>query len=338
MTVILAVDAAGGDHAPAAVVRGLSISRRRRPDVRYRLFGDGSALEGLLKEDPALAAVCDITSVSDHVGAEEKPARALRRGNVTGMWQALASVRDGSAHAMLSGGNTGALMAISRYVLGAPAGIERPAIAAIWPTLNGECVVLDVGANLDADSRRLYEFALMGVQFAKVLSGRDKPRVGLLNVGTEEMKGNDHVRAAAALLRGASEMLEYIGFVEGNAIGAGVVDVVVTDGFTGNIALKTAEGTARLVTSFLRNALTSTLSGRIGAWIARDALRAFKESVDPSRVNGGVFLGLNGLVIKSHGGSDARGFAAASDLAYDLAAADVSGAVTRALTSVTHSA
>ena len=338
MNPVLAVDAAGGDHAPQAVIRGLSLARRRRPAVRYLVFGDEAALRPLLAEDPALAAVTETIAVSDFVGAEEKPARALRRGEATGMWQTIAAVRDGRAQAAVSGGNTGALMAISRYVLGAPAGIERPAIAAIWPTLNGECVVLDVGANLEADSRRLYEFALMGVQFARVLTGRERPRVGLLNVGTEEMKGNDHVRAAAGLLRaGADESgMEYIGFIEGNAIGAGAADVVVTDGFTGNVALKTAEGTASLVTGFLRNALRSTPGGRIGAYVARKALQAFKESVDPRRVNGGVFLGLNGLVVKSHGGSDARGFAAAADLAYDLAAGDVSGAVARALTVVTN--
>lgn len=332
MNVVLAIDADGGDRAPECVVSGAETVRKRRGNVRYEMFGQADKLNGLLRDLPALAAVTQVHNAADAVAPDEKPTRALRRGEATGMWQTVACVRDGTAAAAVSGGNTGALMAIARTVLGTPDIIDRPAIAALWPTLTGECVVLDLGANLEADSERLYQFAVMGAQFAKAVTGRSKVRVGLLNVGTEEVKGNDHVKAASLRLKQANlRDIDYIGFVEGSAIGQGVADVVVTDGFTGNVALKTAEGTASLVGSFLKSAFQSSLSAKAGAWLARGALRSFKEAVDPRRVNGGVFLGLNGLVVKSHGGSDARGFAAALDLAYDLAAAQTQTAVFDAL-------
>ncbi len=331
-SVVLSVDGMGGDNAPHAVLEGMALCLQRRPQVRFLLHGDEALLNPLLARTPALAAATTVCHAAESVTPDEKPTRALRRGDTTSMWRTLAAVQNKQAHAAISGGNTGALMALSRYQLNTPAGIDRPAIAALWPTLRGTSIVLDVGANLDADSRRLVEFALMGVEFARVLTGRDRPRVGLLNIGTEALKGHDNIRGAAQILTTLPiQNFEYVGFIEGNAIGKGVADVIVTDGFTGNVALKTAEGTASLVSTFLKNALQSTLLSRLGALMARGALRAFKEAADPRKVNGGVFLGLNGLVTKSHGSSDGRGFASALELTHNLAAAGMSDAVIASL-------
>jgi glycerol-3-phosphate acyltransferase PlsX len=251
---------------------------------------------------------------------DAKPSQALRKGRYhSSMWLALEAVKDGRADAAVSAGNTGALMVMAKFCLKTIEGVDRPAIAAIWPTVESECIVLDVGANVGADSRQLVEFTLMGAAMARALFGIDKPSVGLLNIGVEEVKGLDEIKQAAAVLKDSPLPINYRGFVEGDDVGHGAVDVVVTDGFTGNIALKTAEGTAKQIGEYLRAAMGQSLLARIGAVLAQGAFRALKEKMDPRQLNGGIFLGLNGIVVKSHGGTDATGFASAIDLAYDMA-------------------
>jgi glycerol-3-phosphate acyltransferase PlsX len=251
---------------------------------------------------------------------DEKPSQALRRGRRrSGMWRSLEAVRNGEADFTVSAGNTGALMAMAKFCLKSAAEINRPAIAALWPTLRGESVVLDVGATIGADSRQLFDYAVMGAAMARALFDIQRPTVGLLNIGVEEVKGLEEVRAAGQLLRDANfDDLEYFGFVEGDDIGSGTVDVVVTEGFAGNIALKTAEGTARQIAGYLRAALNRTLLARIGYLLARDAFDRLRRKMDPRRLNGGVFLGLNGIVIKSHGGTDPEGFASAVEMGHSM--------------------
>jgi glycerol-3-phosphate acyltransferase PlsX len=252
---------------------------------------------------------------------DEKPSQALRRGRyISTMWRSIEAVKTGDADVAVSAGNTGALMAMAKFCLRTMANIERPAIAAIWPTLKGESIVLDVGATIGADAQQLMDFALMGGAMARALFEVERPTVGLLNVGVEEMKGQEEVKEAGRLLREANiDSLEYSGFVEGNDLGKGTVDVVVTEGFSGNIALKTAEGTAKQIGEYLRAAMSRTLLARIGYLFAKSAFDMLREKLDPSKVNGGVFLGLNGIVIKSHGGANAEGIAAAIEVGYDMA-------------------
>jgi glycerol-3-phosphate acyltransferase PlsX len=252
---------------------------------------------------------------------DEKPSQALRHGRwKSSMWLAIDAVKKGDADVAVSAGNTGALMAMAKFHLKTMPGIERPAIAALWPTLRGESIVLDLGATIGADARHLVALAVMGGAMAQVLFDLERPTIGLLNIGVEEVKGLDEVREAGRILRETPrETLDYVGFVEGDDIGKGTVDVVVTEGFAGNIALKTAEGTAKQFAEYLRSAMSRTLAARIGYLFARQAFRALRERIDPRRSNGGVLLGLNGIVIKSHGGTDAEGFAAAVDIGYDMA-------------------
>jgi glycerol-3-phosphate acyltransferase PlsX len=251
---------------------------------------------------------------------DDKPSQALRRGRwKSSMWLAIDAVKRGDADVAVSAGNTGALMAMAKFHLRTMAGIERPAIAALWPTVKGESVVLDVGASIGADAQHLVDLAVMGSAMARVLFDLDRPTVGLLNIGVEEAKGLEQVREAGRILRETRlPDLNYVGFVEGDDIGKGTVDVVVTEGFAGNIALKTAEGTARQIGEYLRGAMSRTLRAKLGYVLARDAFETLREKLDPRKSNGGVFLGLNGIVIKSHGGTDAEGFASAIDLGYDM--------------------
>ncbi len=248
------------------------------------------------------------------------------------MWVALEQVKKGQADVAVSAGNTGALMAMAKFCLRTMAKIERPAIAALWPTAKGESIVLDVGASIGADAQHLVDMAVMGAAMARVVFDRPNPTVGLLNVGVEEIKGVEEVKAAGKILRETPMAgLSYHGFVEGDDIGQGVVDVVVTEGFAGNIALKTAEGTAKQIGGYLRAAMSRTLMAKIGYLFARGAFAALKEKMDPRRVNGGVFLGLDGIVVKSHGGADALGIAAAIDLAYDMARHDLMSRISASL-------
>ncbi|KQP91064.1 phosphate acyltransferase [Methylobacterium sp. Leaf113] len=323
--VCISLDAMGGDHGPTTVVPGAAIARERHPEMTFLMFGDEAILTPLVAAEPRLKGAVEIRHTTIAIAMDEKPSQAVRSGRgKSSMWRAIQAVKDGEADAAVSAGNTGALMAMSKICLKTLAGIERPAIACLWPTVRGESVVLDVGATIGTDAEHLVEMAVMGSAMARIVFDLDRPTVGLLNVGTEEMKGNEAVKEAARYLRETDlPNLSYHGFVEGNDLGKGTVDVVVTEGFTGNIALKTAEGTAKQIASYLRSAMSRTLSAKIGYFFARQAFKALREKMNPSRANGGVFLGLEGIVIKSHGSEDANGFAAAVDLAHDMARHDL---------------
>lgn len=319
-SVRISLDAMGGDHGPATVIPGAAIALERHPDIRFLIFGDEAQCRPLLDSFPDLAAVSELRHTDIAIAMDEKPSQALRRGRKSSsMWRAIQAVKDHEADVAVSAGNTGALMAMATFCLRTMVGINRPAIAAIWPTLRGESIVLDVGATIGADARHLINMALMGSAMARILFDIDRPSVGLLNVGTEEVKGIEEIKLAGRILRETPiSTLDYHGFVEGNDIGQGKVDVIVTEGFSGNIALKTAEGTAKQIASYLRDAMGSSLMSKIGYLFARSAFAVLKDRLDPRKVNGGVFLGLDGVVIKSHGGTDGTGFAAAVDLGYDM--------------------
>src|SRR5450755_1239282 len=317
----IALDAMGGDHGASVVLPGADISLTRHPDSEFLLFGDRAVVEHLLDGLPRLKAKSRLVHTEVSIRMDDKPSQALRYGrNKSSMWLAIDAVKKREAHVVVSAGNTGALMAMSRFNLKMIEGIERPALAGLWPTLKGESVVLDVGASIGADENHLINLAAMGSAMARVLFDIERPTVGLLNIGVEEVKGLEQVREAGRLLReGHFPHFDYVGFVEGDDIGKGMVDVVVTEGFAGNIALKTAEGTARQFAVYLRAAMSRTLLARIGYLFARSAFNRLREKLDPRRVNGGVFLGLQGIVIKSHGGTDAEGFAAAIEIGYSMA-------------------
>jgi len=318
----------GGDAGPAIVVSALLKTLQRHTDTRFILHGDEAQLNALVARHPKLAGRASVRHAPGRVTMEDKPSHILRRGKDTSMWHTIDCVKQGEADVAVSAGNTGALMAVSMFGLGIIEGISRPAIAVIWPTLKGQCVVLDVGANIAATDEQLVDFAVMGEAFAHVIFGLAKPTVGILNVGAEEQKGNEGVRGAAQILRNSNLPMAFHGFVEGDDIAKGTVDVVVTDGFTGNIALKTAEGTARLVSAYLRAALKRSFFSKLGAAFASGALAVLRRKLDPRAANGGIFLGLNGVVVKSHGGADAVGFASALDMAIDMAKADINARIT----------
>ena len=313
----------GGDHGPEVVIPGAELALVRHPDIQFIFFGAQEQIQPLLDTRPMLAGRSQVVHTDNWVAMDAKPSQALRTGRRTSsMWMALDAVRAGRAEAAVSAGNTGALMAMSKFCVKTIADVERPAIAAIWPTVNGECIVLDVGANVGATAHELAHFALMGAAMARALFHVSRPTVSLLNIGVEEIKGIDEIRQAHAILREDTTLpLEYRGFIEGDGIGQGLVDVVVTDGFTGNIALKAAEGTARQISAYLRAAMNRSLLSRLGALLAQGAFNVLRAKMDPRRANGGVFLGLDGIVIKSHGGADATGFASAIDLGYDMSKA-----------------
>ncbi|MBN9433117.1 MAG: phosphate acyltransferase PlsX [Bosea sp.] len=316
----IAIDAMGGDKGPSIVLAGADIALVRRPELTFQLFGESAAVEPLLEAYPRLKAVSTFTHCDVTVQMDDKPSQALRKGRwKSSMWRALEAVKKGEADVALSAGNTGALMAMSKFCLRTMAGIERPALAALWPTLRGESVVLDVGATINADAQQLVDFAMMGGAMARALLDVARPSVGLLNIGVEEMKGLEEVRVAGQILKEANfDHLNYVGFVEGDDIGRGTADVVVTDAFAGNIALKTAEGTARQIAAHLRDAMGRTIMGRIGYLFARGAFRELRQKLDPRASNGAVLLGLNGIVIKSHGGTDGVGYANAIEVGYSM--------------------
>ena len=316
--IVLALDGMGGDHAPDVVVNGADIARERYPGTSFLLFGDEARLKALVDKRKGLAQVLEIVPSEDAVLAEDKPSFALRRRRKSSMWMAVEAAAQGRADTVVSAGNTGALLAISMFAMRMLEGAHRPALASFLPTSRGESVMLDLGANLECDADNLVQFAVMGSVFAQILLGLDRPKVGLLNVGSEELKGHEELRQAAAWLRRDGSPVAFHGFIEGNDIGAGVVDVIVTDGFTGNVALKAIEGTAKLYTQFVRDAFRTSTFAKLGYLFASGAWSKLRMRVDPRRYNGGVFLGLDGVCVKSHGGTDALGFAYAIGVAVDL--------------------
>lgn len=322
--VTIAVDAMGGDHAPGMVIEGVAQARTLFPDTKFRIYGRLNDVQSYVDAHPELAKASELIDCDDVVSADMKPSQALRHGRQSSMGMAIQAVREGEADVAISAGNTGALMALAKFMLRTMPGIDRPALIAPMPTLRGESVMLDLGANVECDSNNLVQFAIMGAAYVRTVLGLSRPTVALLNVGVEDLKGKDSIKAAADILRNSEHLpLDFTGFVEGNDIAAGEVDVVVTDGFTGNVALKTAEGTARLVTDLLKRAFQTSLSTKLGYVLARHGLRSLKDHMDPNNHNGGVFLGLNGLVMKSHGGANAHGFASAVTSAIDMAQNDI---------------
>ncbi len=316
--ITIALDAMGGEQAPGMVLKGADMALQRYPDLRFMLFGQEDALRPMLAKLPRLAAAVTLHHTSEVVLDDAKPSLAFRGGRQSSMRLAIDAVADGRADGVVSAGNTGALMAMAKFVLKTLPGIDRPAIASFFPTRRGESVMLDLGANVECDAENLVQFALLGDAFARTVLGLVEPTVGLLNVGSEDLKGNDAVRAASLRLRGALTPIRFYGFIEGDDIAAGTVDVVVTDGFTGNIAVKTAEGTAKLFSEFLFAAFHHSPMARVGYLFARGALRKLRIRIDPRRYNGAVFLGLGGIAVKSHGSTDALGFANAIGLAADM--------------------
>lgn len=320
-TITTALDAMGGDDGPAISIPGAELALTRRPDLRFRLYGDEAVLEPILEQYPRLKAASVVEHCEIAVRMDDKPSQALRHGRGrSSMWRAIEAVKNGDAAYAVSAGNTGALMAMAKFCLRTAGAVERPAIAGLWPNLLGESVVLDLGATIGASAQLLFDFAVMGAAMSRALTGKERPRVGLLNIGVEEVKGLESIRDAGQMLRDANlANLEYVGFVEGDDIGKGTVDVVVTEGFTGNIALKTAEGTAKQIAGYLRDGMRQTLRARLGYLLAKKAFDRLRKKMDPRRVNGGVLLGLNGIVIKSHGLTDAEGYAAAIELGHTVA-------------------
>ena len=315
----------GGDVGAAVVIPGAAMSLMRHPDAEFLLFGDQARIGPELEKHPQLKAASRVIHTDVAVSMHDKPSQALRRGRKTSsMWLALEAVKKGEADVAVSAGNTGALVVMARFCLRTLEGIDRPALAAIWPTMRGESIVLDLGATIGGDARHLVALAVMGGAMASVLFNTPRPTVGLLNIGVEEMKGHEEIREAGETLRAMnSPQIDYLGFVEGDGIGKGAADVVVTEGFSGNIALKAAEGTARQITQFLRTAIQASLFARIGYLLARGAFRALRNRLDPGRSNGSVVLGLNGIVVKSHNRTETEKKASAVNVGYEMARYDL---------------
>ncbi|MEO6579877.1 MAG: phosphate acyltransferase PlsX [Sphingomicrobium sp.] len=321
----IAIDAMGGDVGPATIVAGMARARRANSALCFELFGDQNLIRPELAKHKRLTGAVNLHHASDAIQGSEKPSQAIRRAKTTSMGMAINAVKSGSADAALSAGNTGALMAIAKLALRTMPGIDRPALAALLPTLGEtDLVMLDLGANTECDAQNLVQFAVMGAAYARTALRIDKPRVKLLNIGTEELKGTGELKEAAAMLREADYLpFSFIGFTEGDQLSRGEVDVVVTDGFSGNIALKTAEGTARFVTDLLRRAFTSSLRSKAGFALSRPALHMLKVHLDPNNHNGAVFLGLNGLVVKSHGSATPKGVSNAIELTARMVGNDI---------------
>ncbi len=321
----IAIDAMGGDGGPAAMIGGAARAFTSQADLRFLLVGDEAAIRAELARHPALSAVCEIQHTPGTISGEDKPSQAIRRAKTTSMGQAIAAVKEGRADAALSAGNTGALMAMAKLALRTMRGIDRPALAALLPSLgDNDLVMLDLGANTECDSQNLVQFAVMGAAYSRIALGVVTPRVRLLNIGTEEMKGTEELRDAAALLRETSDLpMSFDGFIEADRLGRGEADVIVSDGFSGNIALKSVEGTARFITDLLGRAFSSSFRSKMGFLLSRPAFRLLKGHLDPNNHNGAIFLGLNGIVVKSHGGADTHGTANAIGVAAKLVRADL---------------
>ena len=318
-TLVISIDAMGGDNAPAAVIEGVARVAKADPAVFFFLYGDEAKIAPLTKQFGLKSDRFKIHHTTQVVKADDKPSAAIRSGRESSMWQAIMSVRNGYANAVVSAGNTGALMAMSKICLGTLAGIDRPAIAAVLPTATGQAVALDLGANAECNSQNLVEFSVMGHVLYHVLFGEEKPSIGLLNIGSEETKGREEIREAASILKGFGDKINFYGFVEGNDICLGRTQVVVSDGFSGNVALKTLEGTAKFISGNLKQVFKKSLLAKIGLIFAAPGLLRLKKKIDPRRYNGAMFLGLNGISVKSHGGADAFSFACAVESAVQMA-------------------
>ena len=326
----IAIDVMGGDVGPAVMLAGVALARRQWPGLTFDLVGDEAAIRGALSNHPNLSEASEIIHAPEVIAGSDKPSQAIRRAKTTSMGIAIDAVKQGRAGAAVSAGNTGALMAMSKLALRTMPGIDRPALAALLPSLgDNDFVMLDLGANTECETRNLVEFAVMGAAYARIALGIEKPRVSLLNIGTEDLKGTDEIRDAAALLRDSNHLhMSFEGFIEGDKISRGLTDVVVCDGFTGNISLKTMEGTARFVTDLLRRAFTSSIRSKFGFLISRPATELMRHHLDPDNHNGAVFLGLNGVVVKSHGGASPKGVANAVGVAAKLVAKNITARIT----------
>ena len=321
----IAIDAMGGDTGPAAMIAGASRALRKDPSLQFTFYGDEAAVGAELDRNPNLRSKISIIHSPEAIASSEKPSQAIRRARTTSMGMAINAVKEDHADAALSGGNTGALMAMSKLALRTMPGIDRPALAALLPTLgDNDVIMLDLGANTECDAQNLVQFAVMGAAYSRCVLDISMPRVKMLNIGTEELKGTGELKDAAALLREADYLpFRFDGFTEGDQLSRGAVDVVVTDGFSGNIALKTAEGTARFVTDLLKRAFKSSLRSKAGFALSKPALNLLKHHLDPNNHNGAVFLGLNGLVVKSHGSATPKGVANAIQVTATMVRNDI---------------
>lgn len=314
----IAIDAMGGDKAPEAIVEGVRLVLKQSPTLRFTFYGRESVVMPLIARSRTLSRSCEVVHSETVVAMDEKPSVALRQGRDSSMRAAINAVDEGRACAAVSAGNTGALMATAKFVLKTLPGIYRPAITATVPTRHRPVVLLDMGANLECTAEYLVQFAMMGDAYARAIMGMAAPKIGLLNVGSEEMKGHEEVKDAHRILRSGKIPVEYYGFVEGNDLLAGTTDVVVTDGFTGNIALKTAEGASRMIYTELKAAFERSTMAKLGYLLARPAIRMALKRFDPRKLNGAILLGLNGIVVKSHGGADAKSYANAIGVAVSM--------------------
>lgn len=318
MKTIIAIDAMGGDHAPHSVVEGILKASQLHDSVKFLLFGDETKLLSIIREKGMPEHIFEIHHCEEVITGDMKPTAALRSSKNSSMRRAIESVKEGRAHGVVSAGNTGAYMALAKVILKTLEGIDRPAIAGVMPTSDGSSIMLDMGANVDCSPQHLEQFALMGQVFGRVLFHKENPTVGLLNVGAELLKGNDVVKEAYTLIEEGGQVPSFIGFVEGDDVLMGKADVVVTDGFSGNVALKTAEGSVKLLAIFFRREMQKSLFARLGAFLAKGALRKLQYHIDPRKHNGALLLGLNGIVVKSHGGTDGFGFSSAINVSYEL--------------------
>ncbi len=333
-SLIIAIDAMGGDNAPDSVIAGVKSAEQKHSDVRFLIFGDEAKVRPFMDKYRLDPNRYEFIHTPDYVASDEKPSTAVRSGRNSSMWLAIDAVKKGKASAVVSSGNTGALMAFSKLILGTMPGIHRPAIVTILPTRKSECVVLDLGANAECSARNLVEFAIMGEAYCRAVLKRENPTIGLLNIGSEDIKGRDEIRQAAQILRDSPLSEEFKGFVESDDIALGTVDVFVTDGFTGNIALKAIEGTARLMVNLLKDVSARSFMSKLGFLLALPSLKRLKKRMDPGRYNGAMLVGLKGISIKSHGGADAFGFANAVNVAIDTVRNDLVGNIAKQLTSV----
>tara|TARA_A200000113_G_scaffold97760_1_gene87611 strand:- start:785 stop:1819 length:1035 start_codon:yes stop_codon:yes gene_type:complete len=315
----IAVDCMGGDDDATFVLPGLLLTLKKYPNIKFQLFGDEKTIKSRISQYRAVENASDIIHCDTYVKMDEKPSNAIKNGRgKSSIWIAIEHLKRGDADFMVSAGNTGALMAMSTLILKTISKIQRPAIAAIWPTINGETIVLDIGATIGFNKKQLIDFSILGASMAQIILDVERPTLSLLNIGEEEIKGLDEIKASHEILKSTERFFKYKGFIEGNQIGRGFSDVVVTDGFTGNVALKTAEGTASQISKYFKDSIDRSIMAKVGYLFAANAFRSLREKMNPSRLNGGVFLGLNGIVIKSHGKTDPIGFSSAVDLGIDM--------------------